>query len=170
MTGRWDLEAELPHLDLILLSQSEAAAISGIPAGDVSDGATAAAAHWFLDRGVGAVVLTLGSRGAMALVSSCEKGSSKRTFLHQPLVKPPESSSFSIVDTTGAGDAFNAGFLAAWRGLVPTIASASDPTAVLNAEAAVQLGLRWGVACGTACCGRLGASVPMPLGEVQLHT
>lgn len=47
-----------------------------------------------------------------------------------------------VVDTTGAGDAFSAGFLCAWK--------ATDGD--------VQIALQWGCALGSAVVSRVGAS------------
>lgn len=47
-----------------------------------------------------------------------------------------------VVDTTGAGDAFSAGFLCAWK------ATGGD----------VQVALKWGCAVGSAVVSRVGAS------------
>lgn len=54
-----------------------------------------------LDRGPRLAVCTLGSRGAVALSAEGERASVPA----QPV---------EVVDTNGAGDAFFAGFLAAW--------------------------------------------------------
>lgn len=78
-------------VDLLVLNESEAAALSG-------GAATADAAAALRDVGAGAVVLTLGARGA---IFTSEAGHG-----HLPAL------AVEVVDTTGAGDAF-AGVLVA---------------------------------------------------------
>lgn len=90
---RWTddtLLAALPHLDLLLPNRAELAALSGC-----SD--PEAGAAWALENGVGAVVLKCGSHGA-ALFTPGER--------HRHPGYPAE-----VLDSTGAGDSFDAGFL-----------------------------------------------------------
>ena len=78
-------------VDVITPNRNEAAALSGV---DVTDASSAEmAAHWLLERGVGAAVVTLGELGAV-YVTRDESG-----YVVAPSVEP--------VDTVGAGDAFN---------------------------------------------------------------
>ena len=53
-----------------------------------------------------------------------------------------------VVDTTGAGDAFSAGFLHVWK-----------------ATGDVQAALRWGCALGTTVVTRVGASMTLSVEE-----
>ena len=62
----------------------------------------------------------------------------------------PTASAERVVDTTGAGDAFAAGFLFGWCG-------ARD----------VQRGLVYGCACGAAAVGQLGGSSPLDAATVD---
>ena len=55
-----------------------------------------------------------------------------------------------MVDTTGAGDAFAAGFLFGWCG-----------------SRDVQRGLVYGCACGTAAVGQVGGSTPLDAAAVD---
>lgn len=91
---KWDsgLLAVLPHLDIFMPNETEAVAISGLRS------VRQAAAE--LAKMARVVVVKRGARGA--LVSTCGE-----TFTI-PVVK------VTVVDTTGAGDSFNAGFLAAF--------------------------------------------------------
>lgn len=111
-TERWsrDLLDVLADVDVFLPNEVELAALGG-------DGDPAAALAR-LDNGRTRIVAKLGARGCLTL----EGG---RALAAPALAVQP-------VDTTGAGDSFNAGFLHAWldgRGL--------------------QECLRWGAACGS---------------------
>lgn len=90
---RWvlaDLEPAFPYLDLLLPNESEALAMSG-------QATTSEASRWLLDRGVGRVVVKRGPHGAVSHSATGE--ASHPGFVIEP------------VDTTGAGDSFNAGYL-----------------------------------------------------------
>jgi ribokinase len=82
-------------------------------------------------RGVGNVVVTLGDRGALVVTDAIDT--------------TVPAASVAVVDTTGAGDAFNAGFAVA-------LAEGRD---VLDA-------VRYGVACGGLVCARLGVIPGLP--------
>ncbi len=56
----------------------------------------------------------------------------------------------SIVDTTGAGDAFISGFLPCWK----------------KGEK-LQTALQFGCACGSAACQKLGGSTPLSNEEIK---
>ena len=80
-------------VDILTPNQHEARLLSGI---DVTDRASAkAAGTFFLDRGVRAVIIKAGSQGAYLVEES-------RTELISTIT-------IDAVDTTGAGDSFNAG-------------------------------------------------------------
>ncbi len=99
----------LPHCDVFLLNELELAALSAQD--DLESGLR------FLRRGEGLVVAKLGKLGCAAW--------SGRQLLRAAALE------VSAVDTTGAGDCFNAGFLHAWlRG------------------AGVDECLEWGTVCG----------------------
>lgn len=76
-------------------NETEAADLAGRPVGSVDE--ARAAADALLARGAGGVAMTLGARGAL---------------LHTPerSLEIPAMPAGPVVDTTGAGDAFNAGF------------------------------------------------------------
>jgi ribokinase len=82
-------------------------------------------------RGVANVVVTLGSRGVLVVTDTIDAAI--------PAAK------IDVVDTTGAGDAFNSGFAVA-------LAEGRD---VLDAA-------RFGVACGALVCTKLGVIPGMP--------
>jgi sugar/nucleoside kinase (ribokinase family) len=109
-----------PHLDYFMPNEEDALMLSGQE--DRSD-----AIRWFHDRGVGATAITLGAKGASLARRGCQE-------ILEPAL-PVE-----VVDTTGCGDAFSAGFIA---GLVEGM---SDRAA-----------LRLGVAAGSCVATGLGS-------------
>lgn len=82
-----------PLVDCLTPNEGEAARLAGVPAGADVDASAAEAGRALLARGVGAVVVTLGARGALL----CEATGAPR--IPAPAV--------TAVDTTAAGDAFN---------------------------------------------------------------
>jgi sugar/nucleoside kinase (ribokinase family) len=95
--GRWGaaLEPSYPYIDIFLPSIAEAEMLSGY-----SD--AGAAADYFIGKGVGKVIIKLGKDGAYAR----EAGRGGRLL--------PACANVKAVDTTGAGDSFCSGFLAAY--------------------------------------------------------
>jgi sugar/nucleoside kinase (ribokinase family) len=90
-TGRWErVVPSLPHLDLIAPSLTEGRAITGRR--DPAD-----VAAWLREAGVGTVALKMGAVGCYV------SGAGFEGRLDAPRV--------SVVDGTGSGDAFVAGFL-----------------------------------------------------------
>lgn len=84
-----------PLCDYLTPNESEAAALTGIPVSNVTEAAQAA--DVLLTRGVGNVVVTLGANGALLKTRQITK--------HIPAVDAGP-----VIETTGAGDAFNGGF------------------------------------------------------------
>lgn len=91
-------DAMLALCDYLTPNESEAEALTGLPVTTPDEAKTAAAA--LLAKGVGAVVITLGGQGALY--------HDGKTTLHAPAIPAGK-----VVDTTGAGDAFNGGFAVA---------------------------------------------------------
>lgn len=87
----------LQLVDVLTPNQTEAKVLSGRSADDPAD--PEEVAHDLIRRGVRQVVITLGERGALIVNASSSK--------HIP------ATPVSAVDTTGAGDAFNAGLAVA---------------------------------------------------------
>lgn len=107
------VEPLLPHIDYFMPSIEEARDMSG--QGSVED-----CARFYMDRGVGTCIFTLGAEGAYY---ASRDGTAFRAPAYRVEVK----------DTTGCGDAFDAGFIAALhRGMDPE-------TAVRFAQAAAGL-------------------------------
>lgn len=100
LDGGWDAEGEwmealgpcLPHIDLLFVNEDEARMLSG-------RAEPAAAAGLFLDLGAATVILKLGPAGCAVFRSG--GGFTSPAFPVQ------------VTDTTGAGDCFVGGFLAA---------------------------------------------------------
>lgn len=87
-----EVYAGLAHL---VVNETEASILSGLPVERLDDAAGCAeAAAWFVARGVGAVIITLGGRGVYYRSSSGSEG----------LV--PAERVAEVVDTTAAGDTF----------------------------------------------------------------
>ncbi len=107
-SGRWGelLDQAMPYLDFFLPSMEEAEKIAGCQkdAGQLSaEELSEQIASVFFCKGVGSVVIKMGKRGCFA-----QENSGSAPFLL------PAYSSIDVVDTTGAGDSFCSGFLAAW--------------------------------------------------------
>ncbi len=102
----------LPHLDYFLPNDEDALMVSG-------QSNLAEAVTWLQDKGVGGTVITLGAEGA----SYAPTGEAE--------IRVP-AYDVTVVDTTGCGDAFSAGFVA---GLVEG----------LDAEGAMELGVATGL-------------------------
>lgn len=91
-------DAIYPLCDYITPNESEASALTGVTVGDLDS--ARAAADRLLQRGVKVALITLGEAGALY-----------HTARESILV--PAFSAGKVVETTGAGDAFNGGFAAA---------------------------------------------------------
>jgi ribokinase len=91
-------DAMLALCDIVTPNESEAEALTGLPVTSVAEAEKAADA--LLARGVGAVVVTLGGNGALYRDPT--------RSVHVPVI-----SAGPVVETTGAGDAFNGGFAVA---------------------------------------------------------
>jgi len=84
-----------PLCDYLTPNESEASALTGMPVNSIEEAAQAA--DGLLARGVRNVVVTLGANGAMLRNAQITK--------HIPAIDAGP-----VLDTTGAGDAFNGGF------------------------------------------------------------
>lgn len=128
----------LPNIDVLICNQREAAAIAGVPlSGRRPTWAEMDEAVRRLQAdGAPLVVVTLGADGALA--------ASAEQWWFQP-TQPR-----AVVDTTGAGDAFAAGFLFGWCG-----------------SRDVERGLVYGCACGAAAVGQIGGSSPLDADSIN---
>jgi ribokinase len=84
--------------DYLTPNETEAESLTGLPVTNLEQ--AVAAANALLARGVGAVVMTLGDKGALYHDAT--------RSVHVPVI-----SAGKVVETTGAGDAFNGGFAVA---------------------------------------------------------
>jgi ribokinase len=91
-------ESIYQYIDYITPNETEAAALTGVPVATVADAEKAADA--FLARGVPNAIITLGAQGAFV--------KNAHVKAHVPAVNAGQ-----VVETTGAGDAFNGGFAVA---------------------------------------------------------
>ena len=87
----------LAMVDIVTPNETEAAVLTGVQVTDLASAHSAAQA--FLARGVRRVIITLGSQGVY-----CTDGEREELIGRIPV---------KAVDTTGAGDAFNGGFVTA---------------------------------------------------------
>jgi sugar/nucleoside kinase (ribokinase family) len=95
-SGSWDggLLELLPHIDVLLPNEAEACAIAGTPSPEE------AAARLALDGPL--VVVKMGAQGSLAVSAG------------EPPTRVPAFEVADAVDAVGAGDSFDAGFLAGW--------------------------------------------------------
>lgn len=117
--------------DYVTPNETETESLTGLPVTTIAEAEKAADA--LLARGVGAVVVTLGEKGALLR----ERGG--RSML-QPVFKAGP-----VVETTGAGDAFNGGFAVA-------LAEGRDPVDAV----------RFGCATASISVTRPGTAPSMP--------
>ena len=110
----------MPYLDFFMPNQEEAAMITGLSDPD-------AMCAVFLKAGAGAVCLKMGSRGSLVV---CAGGDRHRV----PAFR------VDVVDTTGCGDAWSAGFLAG-----------------LSLDLPVERAALLGSACGSLVASGLGS-------------
>jgi len=122
--------------DYVTPNESEAALLTGMPVDNVEEARRAADA--FLARGVGAALITLGEAGALLHTRDAS-------------ILVPAFRAGPVVETAGAGDAFNGGFAAA-----------------LARGAAPEEAVRFGCAVAGISVTRAGTAPSMPsLAEVE---
>lgn len=116
--------------DFLTPNETETEALTGRPVGTLAEAEKAADA--LMDRGVGAAIITLGERGALYRDRS--------RSVHVPVYRAGK-----VVETTGAGDAFNGGFAVA-------LAEGKDPVEAV----------RFGCATASISVTRPGTAPSMP--------
>jgi sugar/nucleoside kinase (ribokinase family) len=99
-TPAWQaaMECVWPHVDMFMPNEVEASWITG-------RGNARESADWFLKRSVGMVFI---KRGADGLLCALRRRNGRPVYIDTPSVTPA-----AIADSTGAGDAWNAGLIAA---------------------------------------------------------
>ena len=128
--GRALPDAVLALCDYLTPNETEAAALTGLPVGTIDE--ARAAAEALVARGAGAAIVTLGAQGALLHRAG-----------HSELV--PAIAAGPVLETTGAGDAFNGAFAAA-------LAGGADPAAAV----------RFGCAAAGISVTRPGTAPSMP--------
>jgi len=123
-------DAVLALCDVITPNETEAERLSGLPVTSVPEAEAAATA--LLARGAGAVLITLGEKGALY--------ADRQQRFHEPGFRMD-----TVVDTTGAGDAFNAGFALAITEGMP-----------------IRAAVRFGCATAAVSVTRVGTAAAMP--------
>ncbi|MBW7922423.1 MAG: ribokinase [Rubellimicrobium sp.] len=127
--------AELPEgmlalCDIVTPNESEAESLTGLPVGGVAQ--AEAAARALIAQGARSAIITLGENGALW----CDGGAA----VHVPAFRAGP-----VVETTGAGDAFNGA-------LATALAEGMDPVAAT----------RFGAACAAISVTRPGTAPSMP--------
>jgi len=104
----------LRKVDILTPNETEACILSGIKIDSIEDAGRAA--RVLMEKGVGSVIITLGSKGALVVAEGKER------FIAGHKV--------DVVDTTGAGDAYNGGLATALAEGMDIFASAEFANAV----------------------------------------
>lgn len=123
----------LALVDILIPNESETATLTGLPVDNEAN--LLAAAAQLRAQGVGTVILTLGSRGALLATDS-----ETRHFPAFPVAQ--------VVDTTAAGDAFVGGLATAVARDLP-----------------IETAITWGNAAGALAVTRAGAQPSLPTRE-----
>lgn len=130
----------ISQADYLVPNETELSLLTGM---DVNDTPSAElAAKSLLGRGVGHVIVTLGSRGALVV--------DKYTSIHVETYK------VDVVDTTAAGDAFIGGFAS------KLLESASSRANLQESAPVLQKAVQYGCACGALATTKFGAQPSLP--------
>lgn len=136
------LPESLYHVDILTPNQTEAQLLTGVPVRTPDDARRAA--ERFLLRGTRIVIVKMGSQGAV-IVQRAEAGESVAAAGSNATVKHVSGFRVPVVDTTGAGDAFNAAL-----------------SVGLAEGMALPVAVRFANAAGALACTRMGALQAMP--------
>lgn len=142
VTQTWDgglVDAIIPLLDILIMNQVEATSVMEASRGR-KDGEILEQWLNFYNQKDVLFVITMGEKGAVAV-------------RNQTVVSRIEPAATNVVDTTGAGDAFAAGFLYGHS----------------LTNGGIEQALQWGCAVGSASVSVVGASVPVERTLIQQH-
>ena len=136
-SGRWDGLADiLPHVDVLLPNAAELLALAAVSSG------TAVSANVEAAQEIDAAARILTSAGTVVALKDGSRGG--RVWSRDG-VSSVAAQAVAVVDAIGAGDSFNAGFIAGFvRGLP------------------VSEALRWAVACGSLSVRAAGGTAAQP--------
>lgn len=124
---RAGLMRALPYLDVLFGTQDELTSFGDFPSGSAPLDESALIDHWRTELGYSGVLVV--KRGGHGSIADDGRGRWSNAAL-----------TASVVDTTGAGDAFSAGFLAAWAPEQNTLAAALKSGTEVAAMAVARLG------------------------------
>ncbi|MCD2165141.1 ribokinase [Comamonas koreensis] len=137
-------DAWWPRIDVLVVNEAEAAQLSGSPVD--SPKSAARAARWLQAKGVGQVVVTLGSQGAVCCDQAADGAEAAAHWHRAPQVQ--------AVDTTAAGDTFLGAL-----------------TVQLAAGAKLDEATQWAIRAAAICVTRAGAQPSIPFhAEVATRT
>ncbi|MBD3255890.1 MAG: hypothetical protein GF383_12410 [Candidatus Lokiarchaeota archaeon] len=97
--GFENIKTLLRKLDILILSKREFASLTSLNASNLHEANINDNKGKLFDLGIKVIIITMGERGAFILTADKFK------------IIPPHKPSDLVVDTTGAGDAFSAGFI-----------------------------------------------------------
>jgi ribokinase len=129
--------------DFLIPNETELSLLTGMDVNDIHSAEEAA--RLLLQRGVKNVIVTLGSKGALAV--------SDKQVTHI------QTYPVNVVDTTAAGDAFIGGFA------TKLVESASRHVNPQEQTSALQNAVRYGCACGALATTKFGAQPSLPTRE-----
>ncbi len=134
------LPESLYHVDILTPNQTEAQLLTGIPVRTADDARRAA--ERFLLRGTRIVIVKMGSQGAVIVQRPEEQG---KVAAAGTVVKHVSGFRVPVLDTTGAGDAFNAALAVGLAEGMP-----------------LEQAARFANAAGALTCTKRGALAAMP--------
>jgi ribokinase len=122
-------------VDWVIVNESEAAVLTGVPEAELEGEGLERAARWFLERGCGACVVTLGAKGCYWMLAEGEKKGFGEV-----------RGEGKVVDTTGAGDTFVGALAVAvveGRPIEEVIEFASEASGRAVRKKGAQAGVPW---------------------------
>jgi ribokinase len=122
-------------VDWVIVNESEAAVFTGVPEASLEGEGLEKAARWFLEKGCGACVVTLGAKGCYWMLAAGEKKGFGEV-----------RGEGKVVDTTGAGDTFVGALAVAvveGRPVEEVIEFASEASGRAVRKKGAQAGVPW---------------------------